>query len=344
MRTFLLPLALVIDLMICPALAKETIYRDPRQPSFTLLVPDGWSAAKTDQGVEIRHDRTAVVMLVVQTESVDPSNLIAEAPQLEKREGFHLIEKGGCVFGSQNGAYIIYSLKRTDGPTLITKEVMMTTGHLTYTMFEQSHADKYDDEKSDMERIQKSFSPETVDKAAENPEKLDALHAAGVISDEDYESGKRGETIFRDQREPSYKVTVPRGWNALKIDTGVKLEKQPGGTGLVQLWIVEGASEPSAMIARLSRQIAKQWRTFRSVEEGECRFGGEKGAYGVYTGEDKGGPLTEKLVTTTDGKWTYTMMMVADADQYDAVRKEMDHIQQSFALEVASSSSGKKPN
>jgi rhodanese-related sulfurtransferase len=34
-----------------PALAADTIYRDPRQPSFTLLVPDGWTAERDDQGV-----------------------------------------------------------------------------------------------------------------------------------------------------------------------------------------------------------------------------------------------------------------------------------------------------
>ena len=36
-----------------PAGAADSTYRDPRQPSFTLLVPDGWTAEKNSQGVTI---------------------------------------------------------------------------------------------------------------------------------------------------------------------------------------------------------------------------------------------------------------------------------------------------
>ena len=113
-------------------------------------------------------------------------------------------------------------------------------------------------EKADLQRIQDSFTPEAPAAKVDKPENLEALHAAGVITDQEYAARKRGESIFRDPRQPGpFSVVVPAGWTALKTDTGVKLEKQPAGSGVAQVWIhPQVNTPPAAVIASLE----KEWK------------------------------------------------------------------------------------
>ncbi len=347
LRFALLTLAFVFTAM--RSFARDTTYTDPRRPSFSLLVPDGWTIVKTDNGVDLKHGETGQVTLFVQGRSIDPNDFVRNAlPQIQQQhKNFRLIDEGACLFGKESASYVIYSGIGPKGPAQTVKMVAMTNGHLTYVMFEQAPPDKYDDEKAAMQRIQDSFSPEFIGEVGENQEKLDALHAAGVISDDEYGTRKKGEIIFRDSRPPSYTMAVPVGWRALKNDTGVKLEKLPAGAGIAQVWIQAESNAPLAVIASAGSQFEKQWKEFRKLDQGEVLFGGLKGAYGSFAGMGSTGkPMIMKIVTTTDGKTTFSLFMMADLDQYDAIKADWDHIQKSFSIEGIESQSGTgtKPN
>jgi hypothetical protein len=48
-----------------PALAADTTYRDPHQPPFTLLVPNGWMAERTEQDVTLRRGDSFFLLRVL---------------------------------------------------------------------------------------------------------------------------------------------------------------------------------------------------------------------------------------------------------------------------------------
>lgn len=314
----------------------DTTYTDPRRPSFTLLVPSAWTIVRTDTGVDLKHGDAAEVTLFVYGKAIDPNDFMRNAlPQIkEQHKDFRLIDQGACLFGKESGAYAVYSGVGPKGPALKVKLVTMTNGQLTYVMFEQAPPDKYEDEKAAMQRIQDSFQPESLSASEDSTQKLDALHDAGAISDEEYAARKRGESIFRDSRDPAYVVAVPAGWRALKNDTGVKLEKLPAGAGIAQVWVQPQANSPAAVLSNLELQMQQQLKQFRKLEQGEVRFGGLQGAYISFTGLGTAGkPVLMKAVVAANSKNTFLMVMMADLDQYNVIKADWDHIQQSFAIE-----------
>jgi hypothetical protein len=144
-----------------PVFAGDSSYRDPRQPSFTLLVPDGWTATKSDQGVNIMRG-TSYVQLWVKGGSAQPGAMLVQIrPQFEQQwKNFQEVDSGEAVFGGQKGAYAIYAGVPPSGVRGIAKVVTMTNGRLTYTLFTGAHADEYGQVKRDMDRIQASFAPD----------------------------------------------------------------------------------------------------------------------------------------------------------------------------------------
>ena len=80
--------------------------------------------------------------------------------------------------------------------------------------------------------------------------------------------------------------------------------------------------------------MQQQLKQFRMLEQGEVRFGGLQGVYSSFTGLGTSGkPVLMKAVVTANGKYAFLMVMMADLDQYNAIKAEWDHIQQSFAIE-----------
>jgi len=337
MRTFRNFSILFSLCLLTPAVTVgDTTYTDPRRPSFTLLVPSAWTIVRTDTGVDLKHGDDAEVTLFVYGKAIDPNDFMRNAlPQVKQQhKDFRLIEQGACLFGRESGAYAIYTGVGPKGPALKVKLVTMTNGQLTYVMFEQAPPDKYEDEKGTMQRIQDSFLPESVGASQEGTQKLEALHDAGAISDEEYAARKRGEGVFRDARDPAYVVAVPAGWRALKNETGVKLEKLPAGAGIAQVWVQPQSNSPAAVLSNLELQMQQQLKQFRMLEQGEVRFGGLQGVYSSFTGLGTSGkPVLMKAVVTANGKYAFLMVMMADLDQYNAIKAEWDHIQQSFAIE-----------
>ncbi|HYL12610.1 MAG TPA: SHOCT domain-containing protein [Terriglobales bacterium] len=338
-RTISVLCLIAVNIACLSASAADTTYKESRRPSFTILVPDGWTIEKTDQGVLLSHGQTASVSIGVKPQPVDPSYYLKQAiPQLQRQtKDFRVVDQGACIFGHQQAAYFSYSGIGPNGRAYITKLVVMTNGTMTYLLGAQAVPASYKDEKADLQRIQDSFNPEAPEAKVDKPENLDALHAAGVITDQEYAARKQGASIFRDSRQPgSFTVLVPAGWTSLKTDTGVKLEKQPAGSGTAQVWIQPKPAAPAAVIASAGADFGKQWKDFRTLDQGEVRFAGQKGAYAMFVGVGGSGkPLIMKVVAATDGKATFTIFMLTDLEKYKGIEEDWNRIQQSFAIEGA---------
>lgn len=179
----------VLLLAALAAFASDTTYHDPRNPSFSLLVPDGWTAKRTDSGVSLSHGNTAVLLNAVSGSRPADDMLADVVSQFQKQaKNFHDMDKGACRFGREKGAYAVFSGISPNGTPEVTKVVTMTNGQLVYMMIEQTRPDQYEVEKGDLQRIQDSFAPEAMPTSVDDRDKLDALYAAGVINQQEYEA------------------------------------------------------------------------------------------------------------------------------------------------------------
>jgi hypothetical protein len=185
-------LAAVLVFAALPGFASDTTYRDPRNPSFSVVVPDGWTAKRTDSGVNLSHGGSSALLLAV-TGTRAPDDMVADIVSQIQKQGKNVRDmgKGECRFGGQKGSYWLFSGISPNGTAEVTKVVSMTNGQLVYTMVQEARTDEYEDEKRDLQRIQDSFAPEALPTAVDDNEKLDALYAAGVINQQEYEARKR---------------------------------------------------------------------------------------------------------------------------------------------------------
>jgi Short C-terminal domain len=221
-------MAMVLAIAALPAFAKDTTYRDPRNPSFGLLVPDGWTASKTDSGVNLNHGSSSVILFIV-TGSRPPADMVADlTAQFQKQaKNFRPMDKGECRFGGQKGAYAEFSGIGPNGTAEVTRIVSMTNGQLVYSMILQAHPDQYEDEKRDFQRIEESLAPDPIATSVDDREKLDALYAAGVINQQEYEARKKnlGSTTSAATTPPSA-TTPDSGGNSSGASSNPRAQKQ----------------------------------------------------------------------------------------------------------------------
>ncbi len=191
----LLSMICAVGLLVSGALrgfAADTTYRDPRNPSFTLMVPDGWTAKRTDSGVNLSHGNSSAMLFAV-TGNRPADDMLGDLVSQIQKQGKNVrnMDKGECRFGGQKGAYWVFSAISPNGTPEVTKVVTMTNGQLVYSMIQEARPDDYEDEKRDLQRIQDSFAPEALSAGVDDKEKLDALYAAGVINQQEYEARKK---------------------------------------------------------------------------------------------------------------------------------------------------------
>ena len=141
------------------ALADDAIYRDPRQPSFTLLVPDGWTAETNRGGVTIRRG-TSWAQVNVKPGIAEPSAVLVQVrPQFERQwKNFREVESGEVMLSGYKGAYAVYTGIPPSGVNEITKLLTMTTGQMTYVLVIGARPDEYRLVRGDLDRIQASFA------------------------------------------------------------------------------------------------------------------------------------------------------------------------------------------
>jgi hypothetical protein len=159
---------LVFILVVCAvacvsgtALANDSIYRDPRRPSFTLLVPDGWTAEKTEQGVRLKRG-TGFVGVWVRPGGASPGAILVQLrPQFERQyKNFRELQSGQMMLGGHKGAYAVYAGIPPSGVETVTRVATMTDGRLTYSLFTEAHTDELSRLKPDLDRIEASFAIE----------------------------------------------------------------------------------------------------------------------------------------------------------------------------------------
>jgi hypothetical protein len=157
----LLMLAIAVAVAL-PAVAADSTYRDPRQPSFTLLVPDGWTAASNNQGVTISRE-DSYFMLRVFPPSMSPGALLVQVrPQIEQQsKQFRELDAGRTRFGGLDATYVVYGGVPPSGVDSIQRIVAATNGQLTFGAFSGMPV-KTPQRKAELERIERSFTPDPV--------------------------------------------------------------------------------------------------------------------------------------------------------------------------------------
>jgi hypothetical protein len=157
------PLIVVLWCIAHGAAAADTTYRDRRQPSFTLLVPDGWTATPTNEGVTIASGGDAF-HLNVQPGAHRPGEvLVSLRPQFQRQlQGFRELASGGLQFGGQTGGFAVYAGTPPSGISGIDRIVTMTDGRLTFTAFESFKDSEAAQARPALARIEASFTPDPV--------------------------------------------------------------------------------------------------------------------------------------------------------------------------------------
>lgn len=147
---------------VSPAGAADSIYRDPRQPSFTLLVPDGWTAASNNQGVMISREDSYFLLRVFNGTTSPGALLVQVRPQFEQQwTQFRELDAGRTRFGGLDAAFVIFGGVPPSGVESIQRIVTATNGQLTYGAF-IGMPGKGQQRKGELERIERSFSPDPV--------------------------------------------------------------------------------------------------------------------------------------------------------------------------------------
>src|SRR4051794_38612380 len=157
------PMVLTMLITLSSAWAADTTYRDQRQPSFTLLVPDSWTASRIDQGVTLSHGKSFFTLAVKSGTAQPGAVLVQLRPQIESQsKEFREIDAGRVTFGGQNGGYAVYAGVPPSGIRSFRRVVTMTNGRLTFIAFESAPTDEYETIKPQLDRIERSFSPDPV--------------------------------------------------------------------------------------------------------------------------------------------------------------------------------------
>ena len=145
-----------------PAGAADSTYRDPRQPSFTLLVPDGWTAEKNNQGVTISRGDSWFLLRVFPSSKSPGALLVEVRPQVEQHsKQFRELDAGRTRFGGLEASYLVYRGIPPSGVDSIGRIVAASNGQLTFGAFMGMPA-QAPQSKADLERIERSFTPDPV--------------------------------------------------------------------------------------------------------------------------------------------------------------------------------------
>jgi hypothetical protein len=156
MIRFVLTLLLTLACLV-PVQAADTVYRDSRSPSFSLLVPDGWTAERNEQGVMLRRDDAYFVLRVTPGGASPGAMLVQMRPQFERQyKGFREVESGRVGFGGLDGAFAVYAGVPPSGIDSITRIVAATNGQLVYMVFQGSPVTEAQ-RRPELDRIERSF-------------------------------------------------------------------------------------------------------------------------------------------------------------------------------------------
>ncbi|HZP04113.1 MAG TPA: SHOCT domain-containing protein [Terracidiphilus sp.] len=289
----LFSLAGVLVLTAIPGFASETTYHDPRNPSFSLVVPDGWTAKRTDSGVSLNHGNSSAILMAItgNRSATDMLEDIVGQMQKQARE-FRPMDKGACRFGGQQGAYSQFSSVGPNGTAEVVKVIAMTNGQLVYLMIQETQPGEYEDNKNDLQRIQDSFAPEALPAAVDDREKLDALYAAGVISQQEYEARTKNLGGSASSRPPPAVNTGNSGSsapNASPVPAEPPLLAQPNSPGAGRTAEFPSAAQAQRyVVVHFALSTTMNWLTdncmgWMTIENGVISYRAVKGNHGLHS-------------------------------------------------------------
>ncbi len=153
-------LSILLALTTISPAAADTVYTDPRQPSFTLLVPDGWTVTRTKESVIVSHGKSFFHLGVLSGALSPGAALTQNRPQMEKQwQQLQETESGQARFGGQPAAFAVYSgIPPSDVPS-VERVVAMTNGTMSYIAWEEASQAEAQSTMPELARIERSFTP-----------------------------------------------------------------------------------------------------------------------------------------------------------------------------------------
>jgi hypothetical protein len=92
------------------------------------------------------------------------------------------------------------------------------------------------------------------------------------------------ESVYRDP-QGGFILRVPDSWTAAPTKGGVSIKS---GTAWAEVIVFSGIGKAPDLLSFLSAQIKNQSKNFKEINSGPYRFGGQQGAWCLYSGVDQG--------------------------------------------------------
>jgi hypothetical protein len=134
---------------------------------------------------------------------------------------------------------------------------------------------------------------------------------------------------FRDQ-QGRFSLAVPSGWSASPLGDAVQLRH---GNALASVLVSEGRQDTRNLLLSLGGQMAGQWRNFKEIQTAASSLGGQPASYGVFGGlNPQGVDSLLKIVTSTNGRNSFAIIMSSPTAEFMANRPGFDAIELSFSM------------
>jgi hypothetical protein len=136
------------------------------------------------------------------------------------------------------------------------------------------------------------------------------------------------ESVYRDP-QGRFILRVPDRWTTAPTNGGVSIKS---GKAWAQVRVFSGIGNSSDLLSFLSEQIKNQSKDFREINSGPCRFGGQQGTCGLYSGVNPRGVATIlKIAALVTGGKGYTLMLASPQQEFPLFKADLDQIEQSFS-------------
>jgi hypothetical protein len=134
---------------------------------------------------------------------------------------------------------------------------------------------------------------------------------------------------YRD-RQGRFSLNVPNGWTATPFPGFVQIEH---GNAVASVIVNDGAQDPEALLASLSKQMEGQWKDFKKIQRAASTLGRGPAVFGVFAGlNPRGVDSLVKIVTATEGRNSFAIVMSSPTAEFMANKVGFDAIELSFSI------------
>jgi hypothetical protein len=136
------------------------------------------------------------------------------------------------------------------------------------------------------------------------------------------------ESVYRDP-QGRFILRVPDRWTTAPTDGGVSIKS---GKAWAEVIVFSGIGNSIDLLSFLSEQIKNQSKNFKEINSGPCRFGGQQGTCGLYSGVDPRGIASIlKIAAMVTGGKGYTLMLATPQQEFPLFKADLDQLEQSFS-------------